>query len=458
MLYTIRMTLRVLVGLAFGHSAYGQTTWHVDDDTCPAVGNGSQVDPYCSIQIAIDASTNGDAIQVANGTYVELINFNGKAVSLRSASDNPATTIIDGDSDGPIVTCNSGGTSTTLLRGLTITNGQANRGGGMNISSASPTVINCVFRQNFAFEGGAVYNNFADVFRPQTLTFSNCVFEGNVAQSSGAAMLNRNSSSPVLANCQFVGNRASNGAGILNDRNCSPIVTNCIFSGNEAGLHGGGMLNVFLSSPILTNCTFSGNSAFDSRGALGNLQSSDPVLTNCILWDNGPLAMTSCCRSNPTISNSIIQDGLPMDTIDGGGNIDINPLFVDPNGADEILGTVDDDFRLLPGSPAIDAGNNSAVPVGVMTDFDGHTRFVDDILTVDTGVGIAPIVDIGAFEFVLGDCDADGDADIADHVILDGCLTSPGDGLGVGCACLDLDADGDVDLRDFGYFQMAFIP
>ena len=46
---------------------------------------------------------------------------------------------------------------------------------------------------------------------------------------------------------------------------------------------------------------------------------------------------------------------MPSDTVDGGGNINADPLFVDDDGADNITGTLDDDLRLLPGSPCIDA-------------------------------------------------------------------------------------------------------
>jgi len=80
---------------------------------------------------------------------------------------------------------------------------------------------------------------------------------------------------------------------------------------------------------------------------------------------------------------------------DGGGNIDENPLFVDAIGMDNIAGTMDDDLRLQTGSPAIDAGDNSLVPLGVTTDLDGNPRIVDgDGDTTET-------VDMGAYEFQL---------------------------------------------------------
>ena len=76
-----------------------------------------------------------------------------------------------------------------------------------------------------------------------------------------------------------------------------------------------------------------------------------------------------------------------------------------------------------PGSPAIDAADNTAVPADsadldddgdtdepVPVDLDGNPRFVDDPDTPDTGNpdGINPIVDMGAFEFNCIDDDADG--------------------------------------------------
>ena len=107
--------------------------------------------------------------------------------------------------------------------------------------------------------------------------------------------------------------------------------------------------------------------------------------------------------------------------------LDADPMFVDADGPDNVPGTEDDDLRLLPGSPAIDAGDNSAVPPNVTTDLDGNPRFVDDPATADTGVGPPPVVDMGACEF--------GSAP---------------------CIPADLNCDGSVDLRDFARCVLCF--
>jgi hypothetical protein len=160
--------------------------------------------------------------------------------------------------------------------------------------------------------------------------------------------------------------------------------------------------------------TFSGNSADGSGGALYNRASvgtSEPQIINTILWGN--TADTDNEVSNddatPTFSYSIVRGSggsgpgwIESFGVDGGGNLDLNPQFVDPNGPDDSLGTPDDDLRLQgPGSgggasPAIDAGDNSADSLS--KDLAGNDRKQDVPGVSDSGDGSAPIIDIGAYE------------------------------------------------------------
>ena len=115
------------------------------------------------------------------------------------------------------------------------------------------------------------------------------------------------------------------------------------------------------------------------------------LITNSIVWDTSGVAPTTL---QSQVSYSLIPGGAS-----GPGNIDTPPRFRDPLGPDGIPGTGDEDYRLAPGSPAIDAGDNTAVGVGVITDLTGRPRFRDDERTPDTGIGPAPVVDMGAYEF-----------------------------------------------------------
>jgi pectin methylesterase-like acyl-CoA thioesterase len=103
---------RLLSGVAAAvitSSAGAQTTWYVDDDSCPGPGSGTPGDPYCSIQTAIDAAAGvGDEIVVAPGTYSEAIDLFGKAVNLHS-SVGPDDTTIDATGLGAsVVKCITG--------------------------------------------------------------------------------------------------------------------------------------------------------------------------------------------------------------------------------------------------------------------------------------------------------------------------------------------------------------
>ncbi|MCH8343440.1 MAG: hypothetical protein IH983_05595 [Planctomycetes bacterium] len=183
------------------------------------------------------------------------------------------------------------------------------------------------------------------------------------------------------------------GGGMFNSSS-SPTVTNCTFSGNTAAVAGGGMNNLIISSPTLTNCTFSDNTA-NRGGGMFNFKGSNPTVTNCVLWGDSPNEIVAIA-STPTVTYSAVQGGFA-----GTGNINADPLFVDADGPDNIPGTDDDDLRLSPGSPCIDAADNTALPAGITEDLDGNPRFVDDPDTPDTGNrdGINPIVDMGAYEF-----------------------------------------------------------
>jgi predicted outer membrane repeat protein len=209
--------------------------------------------------------------------------------------------------------------------------------------------------------------------------------------------LYNDNSSPALTNVTFSGNTAAQGGGVYNwthqGESSDPTLTNVSFSGNTADTQGGGMYN-WTSNPALTNVTFSGNNA-DEGGGMANWNGSSPTLDNCILWGNTATngAQIYNGGSSPTISYSDIQgsggSGAGWDNnlgTDGDGNIDADPQFVDADGPDDVVGTPDDDLRLGLTSPAINAGDNSAVTV--TTDLDGQPRIQGG--TVDMGAYEAP--------------------------------------------------------------------
>ncbi len=99
-----------------------------------------------NIQAGINASSNGDTVRVASGTYVENIDFSGKNIVVGSwflDDGDPSyisSTIIDGGASGSVVTFENGEDNTAIITGFTIQNGLASGGGGIYCSASSPTI------------------------------------------------------------------------------------------------------------------------------------------------------------------------------------------------------------------------------------------------------------------------------------------------------------------------------
>ncbi len=287
-----------------------------------------------------------------------------------------------------------------VLTDLTFNGNTADSGGGMFNASSNPVLTDVTFNGNTATYGGGMCNKYAS-----SPSLANVTFSGNTG-TYGGGMYN-DAGSPVLTNIIFNDNTAEYGGGIFNEYASSPSLANVTFSGNTADENGGGIYNA-ASGTILTNVTFGGNTA-NSGGGMFN-DSCSPQVHNAIFWGNtassGP--QISNASSTPLISYSDIQgsggSGSAWDTglgIDGGGNIDANPLFADALNAD---------LHLLYPSPALDAGDNTAVPADSLDldddgdtseplpfDLDGSPRFLDTPLP-DAGNGTPPLVDMGAYE------------------------------------------------------------
>lgn len=108
-----------------------------------------------TIQGALQIAQPWDTVLVSPGIYRENIDFQGKAVTVKSTS-GPAYTIIDGESIDSVVRFASGEGFNSVLDGFTITNGNANFGGGIFCDSASPQIINNVISENRADSGGGI--------------------------------------------------------------------------------------------------------------------------------------------------------------------------------------------------------------------------------------------------------------------------------------------------------------
>jgi hypothetical protein len=249
------------------------------------VGLGSGYD-YSNIQGAVDAAVNDDTVLVYPGTYTGSgnrdIDFKGKSIAVRS-TDGPFATIIDcqGTQQNPHrgFSFHSGESASSIVSGFSVVNGYApddyiglypeSAGGAIYCYNASPSISNCVFKDNFSFYMGAA---------------------------------------------------------ILCTKHSSPILTNLVINNNISNNRGGGIYCFWYSSPIIKNCTIAENQASLYGGGLYSESYSNPLVYDSIVWGNvsnySNQQIDMQTSASVQVSYSDVQGGWT-----GLGNINNDPLF-----------------------------------------------------------------------------------------------------------------------------------
>jgi hypothetical protein len=313
-----------------------------------------------------------------------------------------------------------------------------NRGDALELYAADARLTDCRIRGN---SGLGLHATGVSIVQAR-----NCLFERN----SGGGL---NAESPgTYLNCRFLANDASatfHGGGGAYVSGTPPVsFLNCEFGGNRAGRGGAALVQTIFgptANAYFRNCTFHGNSASTSSGNL-RADLAHITLENCIALGNtglGGLAL-HLAQSSATVLYSNLQGGQMGVTQTAGsalnwgaGNSALDPLFVDAIGPDQIAGTTDDDLRLRPTSQLVDAGNPATVIDSAESDLDGHPRI------------LCSRVDMGAYEFGLGDIDCDRAVDLDDFAFWPDCIGGPDSAINPpDCLAFDAQNDSDVDLRD----------
>lgn len=362
---------------------------------------------------------------------------------------------------------------------------ESNQGPGAIYGSADKIeIVDCIFRNNgrpALFFGGAVNVAIYDYALIQ-----DCVFENNVARQGSAVHLHNSGQSKtivrgctflqnetypfgglpsfyefggalvvngpsVVDKCSFIGNFGhgfSRCAGIASGSADDVTISNSVFSGNSS--YGATAIMCTIGIPNVTNCTFSRNWANEYHAGIRSHEGLN--ISNSIFWENSDasgMAFSSQLSASPnspiTIDYSCVQN-LPAD-FPGVENTAQAPRFVNPNGPDQLVGTPDDDLRLLPDSPCIDAGDPFTLGTIQNTDLLGTPRFLCDR------------VDMGSYEFGMGDADCDRQMTLYDYAAFQVCRSDEDDAyVDDACRIFDFDHDGDSDLEDFdAWLGLGFV-
>jgi hypothetical protein len=419
-----------------------------------------------TIQEAIMAAAPGDTVLVAPGTYVENVNFLGKAITVMSEG-GPAVTVIDGNWSGPVVAFTNGEPRGAMLRGFTVQGGASSfDGGGVRIQNSSPTIADNWIVGNGACSGAGVYSSFGspliqgnriarNFLYGCTGGFGLGVYIGgdSAAELIGNSISDNNGPAHGGGVTLFAAGRAvlrsniiarnvtsgfspcTQGGGIWMVNFSQATIVNNLVIGNVAGCGGGFYWSGSTGVTTFVNNTFADNDAPEGSAiAFSGADGRHLIFNNLLIGKPGQAAVhcsNSSSTPSPVINTSDVfsPQSLPFsgtcaDQTGDRGNISADPVFFR-----ESYGDVLGDYHLQQTSPGIDAGDNAA-PQIPMLDLDGAARIVDGDFD-----GTAR-VDMGAYEYFSApptaaagpDQTVAADAHCATVVALDGTGSSDPEG------------------------------
>ena len=421
-------------------TAKSQTVYYVQITGNDFNDGISWVTAFATVTKALSVAASGDQIWVSQGTYYptsstdrtkSFVLVNGAALyggfagtetllSQRNVSANG--TILSGDIDGDftpsgnsyhVVSATSLG-SLTRLDGFTISGGNAdnasgnnNVGAGLYFLLSSVQLANLTISSNISASDGAgmwsafgspILNNSTVTgnqsagsggglyIGASSMTLQNVQFTNNTAVHGGG-LDNTSSGTVALVDVTFKNNQAtgasSSGGGMENSGTTTSL-TNVVFWSNASKLMGGG-LNSTAGNTSLTNVTFAKDSS-KYGGAIFVTGSCTMMVKNSILFSDtcitsGAEVYTSS-STTPVFAYTLVEGGIngsgvsSSSSLDGGNNIDADPLFTN---------SMTGDLSLMSTSPAIDVGDSSAVTE--TTDIANNARIS------------GTTIDLGAYEY-----------------------------------------------------------
>jgi predicted outer membrane repeat protein len=278
------------------------------------------------LQDAISHATDGDTIIFGcSGTIMltSTLTIQGKGLSAvgPTLDGNGEVVVLDGGKQMGVLLVED---TPLVLKGVTISNGKAERGGGLFNSRGKVSITNCTFSGNEAEKnGGGLYNKEGEV------SISHCIFSGNAVQHGGG--LSNKGGKVSITNCTFSGNEATgSGGGLFNNQKGEVSIGQCTFSDNTAQ-HGGGLANEGRLS--IRNCTIAGNTARAWGGGLSNNFGSDASISFSTFVNNTasiagglhtgypPLHISATIVANNTAKHNPKQNGC-RDLISFGYNLE----------------------------------------------------------------------------------------------------------------------------------------
>jgi parallel beta-helix repeat protein len=342
---------------------------------------------FATIQSALDAASMfpGDTILVDPGVYRENPRFNGRNAQVISTGGPDVTFIAPPNSPG--VQFSFKETRQALLSGFTITNCST----AIDIVYSSPTLVSNVIRN--CGQGIACLSS-SPLIRSNTIIScgnvgiyvagaASTTVIGNLIQSNYVGIWMFTAGNPSIYNNLIQGSQ--NEGLSLENYSDADIYQNIVIENGGNGIYW--EVPDGYRGPRVINNTIcnNGGAGISSGGFQGNVRLANNVIVgapalNIITNDSSQIPII---QFNDIFSWTRNAYSGAVKNLNGvSGNISADPLFACPLG----------DFHIRPGSPCVDAGDNTVLSNSPTADFDSRNRII-------AGPGGAAIVDMGAFEF-----------------------------------------------------------
>ncbi|MHC4943703.1 MAG: NosD domain-containing protein [Planctomycetota bacterium] len=332
----MRILIALLLLFAIPGMSLGENNWYVPDD-------------FLTIQSAIGSYMvkDGDTVLVRPGTYVENIDFLGKAIRVQS-EQGPEVTIIDGGNPsnpdfGTVVIFKGGESRTSVLEGFTIQNGTGSGApgvlyfaGGIACVKSAPTIRNNIICNNQATgDGGGIFCYEASpLIEDNIISYNETELHGaGIAcmESSAAEILNNTihenrggtmlgngwgggiggkNSSVYIADNDIHNNYAHTGGGGVWFKNSSPVIVDNRIHDNESEWRGGGIYigghsesSCVKNNLIHDNTSLTGGGMHYTESYLADL-ACNTIVNNTAIHTGGGLHINTA--GTEEITNSII--------------------------------------------------------------------------------------------------------------------------------------------------------
>ena len=326
---------------------YSGPVWYIATTGSDETGDGSEQNPYATIQKGVNVATELDTVYVSNGIYDGGIVITDKVISL--IGESREETKLNQPISLPQISIIGCQTDTTRVKNFNVAHGSSANGGGIYSSESIVEIDNIDFYDNFSSnKGGAINSN------ESTVIVQNSTFNLNSCNSLGGAIYVDALSICKIYNSVFTSNGAWNGGAIATVGGGKLLIRGSRLSYNTAiGYNpspdqdyptfggGGGIYQEWSDGLEIYDSEISNNNATNAPGGgIAIYLSDDIIIDNIILNNNSSngggggvmfLRTDNVLFENSTIANNISTNnsggGIFIGSESGLASIVINATF-----------------------------------------------------------------------------------------------------------------------------------